>query len=767
MRFVPVFGLFIVASMVHGQELLRPVPFTDVKLADDFWAPRIHTNRTVTIPHNFKMCEETGRIANFDRAAGKMPGKFEGLYFNDSDVYKVMEAASYSLATHPDRKLDVYMDELIGKLAAAQRPDGYLNSFFTLTNLNDRWTNLKDKHELYCAGHLIEAAVAHHQATGKKNFLNVAIRLADHIESIFGPDKRHEICGHEEIELALVKLYGVTKDKRYLNLARFMIDLRGTEDGRKRWGEYHQDHKPLLQQDKAVGHAVRFGYFMIGATDIVGATGDRTYLPALDRLWENVTSAKLYVTGGIGAKASGEAFGEDFELPNESAYAETCAGIANAMWNQRMALVHGDAKYVDVMERVFYNGFLSGISISGDRFFYVNPLASRGSHHRVPWFGCACCPPNVARVLASMGGYFYATSSDTLYVNLFATGTAKVKLAGEDVQIVQTTDYPWDGKIALAIKTAKPVDGAIALRIPGWVEGIKALSINGVSARPDIAKGYAILRSKWKDGDSIAIEFPMPIRRVYADLRVKANAGRVALARGPVVYCIEGADNPQRLPGFFLPKDAPLATARQPQLLSNVTVIKGTGQIRGLEGEPSKPADFTAIPYYAWDNRTAGAMVLWIPETVELTRPEQKPTIASQAKISVSYRGNGDGPVAINDLIDPSKSNDHEVARHTFWAHKGTEESVQMTFAKPTKVSAASIYWFDDTGSGECRVPHSWKLFYKDGETWKEVANPSVFGTDRDKFNRVTFDAVETTALKVVVQLKPKMSTGILEWRME
>lgn len=757
----------IVASIATGQEMLRPVPFTEVKLTDQFWAPRIQTNRTLTIPHNFKMCEQTGRIGNFDRAAGKLQGKFEGLYFNDSDVYKVMEAASYSLATHPDPKLDAYLDDLIAKLAAAQRPDGYLNTFFILTNLNDRWTNLKDKHELYCAGHLIEAAVAHTQATGKKNFLNVAIKLADHIDSLFGPDKRHEICGHEEIELALVKLYTVTSEKRYLNLAKFMTDLRGTDNGRKRWGEYHQDHKPLLQQDKAVGHAVRFGYFMIGATDIVRATGDRTYLPALDRLWDNVTTAKLYITGGIGAKSSGEAFGADFELPNESAYAETCAGISNAMWNQRMALVHADGKYIDVMERVFYNGFLSGISLSGDRFFYVNPLASRGKHNRVPWFSCACCPPNVARVLASMGGYFYATSNDTLYVNLFAGGAAKVKLASQDVEVIQKTDYPWDGKIQLTIKTARPVEAAIAVRIPAWVEGKAAISLNGNAVPANIARGYATIRSQWKDGDVISVDLPMPARRVYADPRIKANTGRVALARGPIVYCIEGADNPLRLPGFFLPKDAPLSVASQPQLLGGVTVIKGTGQLRGLDGEPAKSVDFTAIPYYAWDNRSAGAMLLWLPETVELTRPEQKPTIASQAKLTVSYRGNGDGESAINDLIDPAKSNDHEVARHTFWPHKGTEEWVQMTLSAPTKVSAVSLYWFDDTGTGECRVPESWKLLYKDGEQWKQVPNPSAFGTDPNKFNRVTFDPVETSALKAVIQLKPKMSTGILEWRVD
>src|SRR5688572_21968113 len=407
---------------------LTPVPFTDVKVRDQFWAPRLETNRAVTIPHDFRMCEQTGRISNFEVAGGLKQGEFKGIHYDDSDVYKVIEGAAYSLTTHPDPQLEKYLDDLIAKIAAAQRPDGYLYTFHTIKNGGEkRYTDLKDGHELYCGGHMIEAAVAHYRATGKKNLLNVATKYADHVASVFGPDKRHDVDGHEEIELALFKLADVTGEKRYADLAKFFVDERGHKDcGRRLYGMYYQDFEPVTQIREVLGHAVRMTYLLCAMTDVAARTGDAEHKAAVDRLWDDLVGTKMYLTGGIGARHEGEAFGDAYELPNESAYAETCAAIGNALWNHRMNLLHGDAKYADVVERIVYNGFLSGVSLKGDRFFYVNPLASRGAHHRKEWYGTACCPVNVVRFLPSLPGYVYATSDAGVYVNLYVQGDATV-----------------------------------------------------------------------------------------------------------------------------------------------------------------------------------------------------------------------------------------------------------------------------------------------------------------------------------------------------
>ncbi len=435
---------------------LAAVPFTEVKLQDTFWTPRIKTNHEKSLPHNFTWCEQTGRISNFAKAAGLVPGKFEGIYFNDSDVYKVLEGASYSLADHPDPALARTVDDVVAKIAAAQQPDGYLNSYYTLAEPGKRWSNLKDMHELYCAGHMIEAAVAHFRATGKRTFLDVAARYADLIDQTFGPGKRPGICGHEEIELALVKLYQVTGRDRYMTLAKRMLDLRGDKTRRQTWGPYCQDHVPVRQQREIVGHAVRAMYLYSGVADVAAYTGDPGLIKAMDALWQDVVLRKMYITGGIGARHSGEAFGEPYELPNQAAYCETCAAIGLAFWAHRLNLLHGDAQYVDVLERALYNGILSGIALDGQHFFYVNPLASAGKHHREPFFGCACCPSNVVRLVPSIPGYVYATSDKGVYVNLFAAGTATVAVAGTKVKLTQETNYPWDGKITLTVAPERP-----------------------------------------------------------------------------------------------------------------------------------------------------------------------------------------------------------------------------------------------------------------------------------------------------------------------
>jgi len=767
---------------------LTPVPFTEVEIGDVFWAPRIETNRTRTIPYGFKQCEQTGRISNFAKAGGLEPGGFEGIYFNDSDVYKMIEGAAYSLAAHPDPELDKYLDGVIAKIAAAQQKDGYLYTFYTVRKeLDKRWSDTKSMHELYCAGHLIEAAVAHFRATGKRNLLDVAVRLADYIDSVFGPGKRYDVSGHEEIELALVKLYDLAGEARYLNLARFFLDQRGNKTNRRELhGDYCQDHKPIIEQTEPVGHAVRAMYLYCGMADVAALTGAKGYLPALEALWQSVITRKMHVTGGVGARHSGEAFGDNYELPNDTAYCETCAAIGNALWNHRMNLLTGEGRCADVLERVLYNGFLSGVSLDGEKFFYVNPLASKGTHHREPWFGCACCPVNVARILPSVPGYVYAYDTEGgIYVNLYAAGGGRIaRKDAPAVEIRQETAYPWDGAVHIRVEPEKPCTFTLSLRIPAWcwpndgpddlyrtpplkdeVQPTVKVSNKDAKVELDRQKGYARIRQEWGHGAAVELLLPMPVRRVYAHPEVKADAGRVALQRGPVVYCIEAADNGKSMDNLYLPADAPLEAEHRPDLLGGITVIKGKALLRQADGEPPRPVDLTAVPYYAWDHRAAGPMMVWIPEKPEAARAIPKPTVASESRVTASHVNPNDGLGAANDQVDPANSNDHKVPRMTWWAHVGTAEWIQYDFARPARVSSVEVYWFDDTGQGQCRVPKSWRLLYRKDGKWEPVAGASAYGVERDKFNRVTFTPVETDGLRIEVQLAPNASGGVLEWR--
>jgi DUF1680 family protein len=574
---------------------VRPVPFTAVKIDDAFWSPRIETNRTVTIPFDFRKCEETGRIDNFVKAAHQMPGKYEGYAFNDSDVFKVMEGAAYSLALHPDPELDAYLDGLIAKVAAAQEPDGYLYAARTVDPAHvqemsgpQRFTNLRFSHELYNVGHLYEAAVAHYLATGKRNLLHVALRSADFLDREFGPGRRCDPPGHEEIEIGLVKLYRVTGQERYLNLAKFFLDQRGrNHDRRPSYEEYAQDHQPVTEQDHAVGHSVRAVYLYTGMADVAALTGDDAYVKAIDRIWQNLVGRRLYITGGIGARHGEEAFGDDYELPNQSAYAETCAAIANVLWNQRMFLLHGDAKYIDVLERTLYNGLLSGVALSGDSFFYVNPLASNGDRARKPWFDCSCCPTNVVRFMPSLPGYIYAQRDGVVYVNLFIAGRGKLRVGDQPVELVQETRYPWDGDVRISVKPEKPTDFALYIRVPGWATDQPVpsdlyrfldrapepvtLKVNGAATPLDLEKGYAKAKRTWQVGDKVELHLPVPVRRVVAAPQVKDDADRVALQRGPLVYCAEAVDNGGHALGLVLPDTAVLTTREEPDLLGGIT----------------------------------------------------------------------------------------------------------------------------------------------------------------------------------------------------
>ncbi|MBM4016892.1 MAG: glycoside hydrolase family 127 protein [Planctomycetes bacterium] len=763
---------------------LSAVPFTDVRFADAFWTPRLETNRTASIPHNFKMCEDTGRLTNFDKAAGRMEGKFEGIFFNDSDVYKVVEGAAYALAAHPDAEQEKYLDAVIARIAAAQQPDGYLYTFYTVNKtLDKRFTDCRSKHEMYCAGHLIEAAVAHYRATGRRTLLDVAVRLADHIDSIFGPDKRHDIEGHPEPELALVKLAEAAGERRYLDLAAFFIGEHGHNAcGRTLYGDYAQDHKPLVEQTEPAGHAVRAMYFYSGAADVAARTGNAAYLTALRTIWENLATKKMHLTGGVGARHSGEAFGDAYELPNLSAYCETCAGIGLALFSHRMNLLTADARYADVVERVAYNGFLSGVSLDGRRFFYVNPLASRGNHHRQAWFGCACCPPNVVRFMASLPGLAYAHDDESVYVNLYAGGKARVAHKAGPVALAQETRYPWDGKVAITVEGAPAGALTLALRVPAWARSEPSaddlyrydpppqeslvVKLNGDSVRTlDVRKGYLFLSRRWRKGDRVDLDLPMPVRRVYAHPKVQADAGRVAVQRGPVVYCAEAADNGKDLRFAFMPPDAALAAEHRADLLGGLTVIRAKAKVRQPDGTEPKTANLVLIPYYAWDHREAGEMMVWLPEKADLAAPTLKPTIAAASRASASHCWHADTVQALNDQIEPANSGDHEVPRLTWWDRRGKTEWVQYDFARPAKVSATEVYWFDDTGRGGCRAPRAWRILARVGGEWKPVEGASECGAARDKYNRVTFTPVEADGLRLEVDLQAGFSGGILEWK--
>jgi len=619
---------------------ITPVPFTDITLTDSFWSKRIETNRTVTIPFGFNKCEEEGRIRNFAKAGGLMKGKYEGkMPFDDTDVYKIIEGASYSLTIHPDEKLEKYLDEIITKIAAAQEDDGYLCTWKTIdpdttpalwVKPGPRWYDLGASHELYNAGHLYEAAFAHYQATGKRNFLNIALKNANLIAETFGPGKKLTPPGHQIIETGLVKLYRATHDKKYLDLAKFFLDQRGNAKGHELYGAYSQDHLPVVQQDEAVGHAVRAVYMYAGMADVASIYKDATYLNAIDKIWDNVVSKKIYLTGGIGARHDGESFGDNYELPNLTSYNETCAAIGNIYWNQRMFLLHGDAKYIDVLERTLYNGMISGVSLSGDLFFYPNPLESDGTYKfnigklgRQPWFDCSCCPSNVIRFIPSVTNYIYTRRDENLYVNLFVASKADIVLNKTLVQISQETDYPWDGKVVIKVDPKRSKQFTLNVRIPGWAigkplpsdlyyyldenQGEVSLTVNGESLALNLEKGYAVIERQWMQGDVVELNLPMPVRRVAANEKVKADENKVALMRGPIVYCAEGVDNGGRVLDLSIPDESKFQAEYENDLLGGVTLLTGKAM-----DQSGRQQALTAIPYYAWAHRGNGEMAVWL-----------------------------------------------------------------------------------------------------------------------------------------------------------
>ena len=782
---------------------IQPVPFTAVRVDDDFWSPRLRTNREVTVGYCFDKCEETGRIANFEVAGGLRQGKFEGIYFNDSDVVKVIEGAAYTLASHPDPRLDAYLDGLIAKIAAAQEDDGYLYTARTIGDPNydfpgrdtGRWSALGASHELYNVGHMYEAAVAHWQATGKRSLLDVALKNADLVCKVFGPGpgQRVDVPGHQEIEIGLVKLFRATGDEKYLRQAKFFIDMRGRKDKRERlYGEAAQDHLPLTDQREAVGHAVRGGYLYAGVADVAAITGDRDYIAAIDRIWQDVVGRKLYLIGSVGQHGAGEGYAGAYRLPNVEAYNETCAAIALALWNHRMFLLHGDAKYVDVLERILHNGFLAGVSLGGDRFFYPNPLAcdmrfrfNHGALERSPWFGCSCCPVNVVRFIPSIPGYVCAVRGDALYLNLFIGGAAEVELGGGRVKVVQQTRYPWDGAVRVTLEPAQAREFALHVRVPGWLEaplpgGLyhylgggrheMRILVNGEPAEAARDRGFAVIRRTWQPGDTVELDIPLPVRRVLCSDKVEANRGRVAVERGPLVYCAEGADHAGRALDLFLADPVALVPEHRPDMLGGVTVLTGEAgrAVRADDGTVvGRPAGLTLIPYHAWCHRGANEMAVWLPRTRERAEAAPKPTLATTARASASHCWQADAPGAVNDGVEPQSSADQAVPRLTWWDHRGTTEWVQLDLAAPAEVSAVAVYWFDDTGRGECRVPAAARVLHRAGGEWLPVAAQGALGVAKDGYNQLRFTPVTTDALRLEVALRDGFSGGVLEWRVE
>lgn len=778
-------GAFIFAALMslvpvaEQTSSLNPLPIANAMVEGGFWTTRLETNRRVTLYHGLAMLERNGYVRNFELAAAGSREGFQGLVFFDSDAYKLLEAIGLSLAQNKDADLERRADALISKIAAAQRPDGYLNTWFQIKEPQNRFKNLRDNHELYCAGHLIEAAVAYKQGTGKTKLMDVAIKFADLIDKTFGPydGTMPGYCGHPEIEIALLKLYQETNEVRYLNLARAFILRHGQHYFAKEHGTpadrydgtYFYDRVPIYEQDRIEGHAVRAGYLLSSAAMLSGYQRDAKLETMLHRVWRNATERRAYVTGGIGSSAHNEGFTTDFDLPNMTAYQETCASIAMAMWAQRMANLTRDGRFADAMETALYNGVLSGVSLDGKAFFYVNPLASRGGHHRQEWFGCACCPPNVARVLAGLSTYAYAQSAnEEVFVHLYANGSLR-PLNGVELKI--TTDYPLSGRVSISVGGTRARNFTLALRVPGWCKGFAA-TLNGARAAGTTRNGYLYLERTWKSGDALVINMPMPVRAIATDPRVKENLGRLAYARGPIVYCAESLDGNQEVLDTWIPGEATIIEARRNTLgghveLTAAAFLGGSSPWSGKLYEVLTPRKKTAvklIPYSLWDNRGPASMQVWFPTAPpppEIWGPERT------AKVAMSFVSSNCQPEGVNDGSPVKKSSDQPAQNCHWWPHKGSAEWVEYSWSKPVTLTSSQVFFFDDTGRGECRLPASWKLEYWHKGRWTAVRGVNQYPIALDKWNEVRFEQITTMKLRLSVQMQPGWAAGVLEWKVE
>lgn len=775
----------------HGYPI-TPVPFTSVKVTDTFWGQRLEASRKVTIPLAFSKCEETGRYKNFELAAHPSDTtKVGGLSFDDTDVYKTIEGASYLLQTYPDKKLKHYIDSVLDIVAKAQEPDGYLYTARTMNPRHPhewagdkRWSKEEDlSHELYDLGHMLEGAIAHYQATGSRKFLDIAIRYADCVCREVGPNPGQAcvVPGHQIAEMALAKLYVLTGKKKYLDEAKFLLDYRGKTHIKQ---EYSQSHQPVVDQKEAVGHAVRAAYMYAGMADVAALTGDSSYIKAIDNIWDNIVSKKLYITGGIGATNNGEAFGKNYELPNMSAYCETCAAIGNVYVNYRLFLLHGQSKYYDVLERTLYNGLISGVSLDGGGFFYPNPLESMGQHQRQPWFGCACCPSNICRFIPSLPGYVYAVKDRSVYVNLFLSNKSSLTVGGKKVDLEQLTGYPWNGDVNVKIGANRAGEFALKLRIPGWVRGQVVPSdlyeysdgkrlgytvkVNGKTAAGGklTSDGYFTIDRKWKAGDVVTLHLDMEPRTVRALNAVEADRGMVSVERGPIVYCAEWPDNSFNIQSSLLNQSPKFEVVERKDLLKGITELKTDAQTLAFDKTgrlAAKDVQMTLIPYYAWCHRGSGRMRVWLAQDVSAATPDRPATVASQSKVTASVPRSSLS--AVNDRLVPKDADDRSFPYYHWYPGKKTTEWIQYEFPAATKVQSSTVYWFDDGPWGGCRVPKSWRLLYKNaaGE-WTEVSGADRYTVDKGKANTVNFNPVETTAMKLEVVLPDDNSSGVFEW---
>ena len=781
----------------HGYPI-TPVPFTKVKVTDSFWGQRLKASRDVTIPLAFSKCEETGRYTNFEKAANPS-GSYEvkGYSFDDTDVYKTIEGASYSLQTYPNKKLVHYIDSVLDIVAKAQEKDGYLYTSRTMNPKHPhewagdkRWSKVEDlSHEFYNLGHMVEGAVAHFQATGSRKFLDIACRYADCVCREIGT-KPGQVCvvpGHQIAEMALCKLYVLTGEQRCLDQAKFFLDYRGKTTIKT---EYSQSHKPVVEQDEAVGHAVRAAYMYAGMADVAALTGDKSYINAIDNIWNNIVEKKLYITGGIGATNNGEAFGKNYELPNMSAYCETCAAIGNVYVNYRLFLLHGESKYYDVLERSLYNGLISGVSLDGGGFFYPNPLESMGQHQRQPWFGCACCPSNIARFIPSLPGYVYAVNKRDVYVNLFMSNTSQLSVAGKGITLEQQTQYPWDGDIAIKVAANKAGQWAMKVRIPGWVRNEVVpsnlyeftdnlrpqynITVNGNAVNGKLTDdGYFTIDRKWKKGDVVRVHFDMDPRTVRANNNVEADRGFVAIERGPLVYCAEWPDNDFDIMGALV-NQSPKMTVEDGTLHAKdkkvadyyIKVIKTDAQLLSFDKQGrlnTEDVKLSLIPYYAWCHRGSGKMRVWLSQDLSSSRPEQPATLASLSKVTASTPAASLS--AVNDRLVPKDGTDRSMPYYHWWPKQGVTEWIAYEFPEASTVQSSTVYWYDDGPWGGCRVPKAWRIFFKnDNGEWQSVSGADKYPTTKGTACTVNFEPVKTKAIKIEIDLPSENSAGLFEW---
>ena len=806
------FGLAaLVAAAETVTHPLTPVPIQEVRLDDAFWSPKIKTWRDVTIPDCFAKFENDrgGALNNFDLVRDGKTGQHAGPEWYDGLIYEMIRGSADFLAAQRDAALEARLDGYIARIVAAQAKDpaGYVNTWTqTMAPQTQRWGmnggDDRSQHDVYNAGAMIEAGVHYYQATGKAALLEAATRMANLMcDTIGPPPKANVIPGHSGPEEALVKLYRLYREQpdakrrasvpvdeqRYLKLAEFFIDARGHYAGRtgrsKSFGEYGQDHAPLAQQRTLEGHAVRGTLFCTGIAAAARVNDRAAYLEAALRFWDSFARHKMYITGAAGAMAGEEKFGPDYELPNDG-YMETCAAIGGGFFDRNMNLLFGEACYVDELERALYNAALGGTALAGNRYYYQNPLAG-DALRRWEWHGCPCCPPMFVKLMGALPGYIYAQDQGGIYVNLFVGSQAEVALPGGKVVLKQATRYPWEGDVKIAVEPEKPAEFDLFVRIPGWCQGASSsndlyqamgrptdgaarLSVNGRSAGTlELVRGYARLHRLWKAGDVVDLALDMPVRQVRANSRVEADRGLVALMRGPVVYCAESVDNAEGLRHLFVPRDATFAVDFIPNLLGGVAVLRG--RVQGCCAAPggvrTSTADLTATPFYASANREPCAMRVWLPASADKAVPA---SLATRSRASASHCWRLDSSAAINDGRVPAKSSDTGQARLSWWDHKGTTEWAQLDFPQPAEVSRVRVFWFADRPvKGGCDLPQGWRLLYKDGDAWKPVDRPGIYGREPDRFNEVAFAPVTTAALRIEVHLQPEWSGGICEWAVD